>query len=167
MHRMTLRFRLYRSDTGRWRRGTRKVHALRRPLELRAHFGTGHDRPFFACCVAGVGSSPAGAGDPRPGRPRSSERSGCACSTPDPFLRQEPIFARRGALHLRTSRYFAAAVEPTGGPRGVSHSHRQRDHTLVERSLEPCGALRVGAWKLAFSSRLEHPGSVGAAWRPC
>jgi hypothetical protein len=31
---MTLRFRLYRSDTGRWRRGTRKVHALRRPLEL-------------------------------------------------------------------------------------------------------------------------------------
>jgi hypothetical protein len=34
-HRMTLRLWLYRSVTGRWRRGTRRVNALRRPLAFR------------------------------------------------------------------------------------------------------------------------------------
>ena len=34
--RMSLRLQMHRFNTGRWRRGTRRVHVLRRPLEPRA-----------------------------------------------------------------------------------------------------------------------------------
>jgi hypothetical protein len=165
VRRMTLRLQLYRSVTGRWRRGTNKVHVLEQPLELRDDLRDWSRRVIFAlsvllalcvvlvvlvtrdCVIPAVRSFAAA-----PVEPPSS------FCTRSPFALYEELFV-----------CAPAGAEPPSWSTPITPvEHRVPAYTLrhphVELRRRSRGAHPFGAGRLRSPPGVERTGSPGAAW---